>query len=172
MAKSKQQKKELVKLYRDSLGKSKSVFIVKPSGVTANESVQLKKELYNLGGSYNIVKNTLFKIALKEEGLPELTQVDQNEHAVVFVEENVTEAAKLLNKFAQDTQKIELQAGIIDKKAHTGNQLKQLAQLPSKEILISQLLNVFNAPLTGFLNVLNGNTRNLVQVLKAISDKK
>lgn len=172
MAKTKQQKKELVTTYRGFLENARSVYVLKPNGVTANESVQLKKDLFNVGSSYNIVKNAIFKIALKEEGLPEISELDKEEHAVVFVQDQITEAAKIINDFAKETEKLEIQAGILDKNAITGVQVKELAELPSKEVLLGQLLNVFNAPLTGILNVMNGNTRSLVQVLKAIADNK
>lgn len=172
MAKTKAQKKELVTKYRELLGNTKSVFIVKPSGVSANESVELKKKLFEVGSTYNVVKNAIFKIALKEEGLPAIENLDQDEHAIVFVEDQVTEAAKIINEFAKETEKIEIQAGIFDKNAISGAQVKELAELPSKDALIAQLLSVFNAPIEGVVNVINGNTRNLVQVMQAIADQK
>jgi len=68
MAKTRKFKEELVKIYREKISNSKSVFIIKPSGITANESVQIKKDLINVGSSYNVVKNSIFSIALEQEG--------------------------------------------------------------------------------------------------------
>lgn len=172
MARTRKYKEQLVDSYRASLAKTKSVFIIKPSGVTANESVQLKKDLNSIGSNYNIVKNSLFSIALEREGLPAIEELKQEEHAVVLAEENVTEAAKIIHKFAKDTEKIVIQAGILDGKHITGSDVINLANLPSKEVLIAQALSMFNSPMTGLLNVINANTRNLVFVLKAIADQK
>ncbi len=172
MAKTKAYKQQLVNAYRESLKKAQSVFVVKPQGITANESVRLKKELKGLGSNYNIVKNSLFSIALEQEGLPEMTQLDHNEHAVIFAKDNVTEIAKVINNFAKESERIEIQTGLYEKKAITGEEIIKLAELPSKDVLLAQALNMFNAPLTGLLNVINANTRNLVFVLKAVADKK
>ncbi len=172
MAKTRAYKEQMVKMYRENLQRAKSVFVLKPKGLSANESVQLKKELKGIGSNYNIVKNSLFSIALEQEGLPKLNHLAQNEHAVVFAEESVTEAAKIINNFAKESEKIEIQAGLYDKKTISGEEIVKLAELPSKDILLGQLLNMFNAPISSFMNVINANSRNLVFVLKAIADKK
>lgn len=172
MAKTRKFKEELVKIYRERINNSKSVFIIKPAGITANESVQIKKDLISVGSSYNVVKNSIFSIALEQEGLPAVENLDANEHAVVFAGENISEASKVINTFAKDTGRVEIQAGIYDKNLISGEEVVKLAELPSKDVLIAQVLNLFNAPLTGFVNVINANTRNLVYVMKAIADNK
>ena len=172
MAKTRKFKEELVKMYREKLSNSKSVFIIKPAGITANESVKIKKDLISVGSSYNVVKNSIFSIALEQEGLPAVDSLAEKEHGVVFTGENITDAAKVINTFAKDSGKVEIQAGIYQKKFISGEDVVRLAELPSKEVLLAQLLNLFNAPLTGFVNVINANTRNLVYVMKAIADKK
>ena len=172
MARTRKYKEALVDSYKNKLKNSKFVFILKPSGVTANESVQLKKELTQLGSSYNIVKNSLFAIALKEEGLPENKNLENLEHAVVFVSEQATEAAKLINTFAKETDKLEIQSGIYEGQLISGDDVVRLAELPSKEVMIAQALSMFNAPLKGFMTVVNANTINLMYALKAVSAKK
>lgn len=172
MARTRKYKEKLVDSYRESLAKNKYMFIVKPSGVSANESVQLKKDLIGVGSSYNIIKNSIFSIALEKEGLPALDALKQEEHAAIFSDENVTEAAKIIQKFAKETEKLEIQAGLYEGRHITGEEVVSLANLPSKEVLIAQAISMFNAPITGLLNVVNANTRNLVFVLKAIADQK
>jgi large subunit ribosomal protein L10 len=65
-----------------------------------------------------------------------------------------------------------LKVGVVDGKVIDVNGIKQLAELPSKEVLIAKVLGGFNAPITGFVNVLNGNLRGLAIVLNAIAEKK
>lgn len=172
MAKTRKYKEQMVADYREKLSRARSVFIVKPAGVSANESVQLKKDLNAVGSEYNIVKNSLFSIALEQEGLPAIDELKEKEHAAIFTDEHITEAAKVIKKFADESGKIEIQAGIYEKSYITGASVSNLADLPSKEVLIAQTLNLFNSPIRGFVNVINANTRNLVFVLKAIADKK
>ncbi len=172
MARTRKYKEQLVQSYRDSLAKNKYAFIVKPSGVTANESVQLKKDLNGVGSNYNIIKNSIFSIALEQEGLPAVEALKQEEHAVIFTDENATEAAKIIEKFAEETEKVEIQGGIYEGRYITGEEVISLAKLPSKEVLIAQALSMFNSPITGLLNVINANSRNLVYVLKAMADQK
>lgn len=172
MAKTRKFKEQLVKSYREKLTNSKSVFIIKPSGITANESVKIKKDLINVGSSYNVVKNSIFAIALEQEGLPAVDSLSEKEHSVIFSGENISETAKVINDFAKESGKVEIQAGIYQKTYITGEDVVKLAELPSKDVLIAQVLNLFNAPLTGFVNVINANTRNLVYAMKAIADNK
>lgn len=172
MAKTRKYKEELVKTYRDNLSISKTVFIVKPTGVTANESVQLKKDLNSIGSNYNVIKNSLFSIALGQEGLPEIKELTQEEHAVVFANSDYPEVAKIVHKFVKDTEKMEIQAGLLEGKYISGDDIVNLAKLPDKQTLLAQTLGMFNAPLTGLMNVISGNTRDLVFVLKSIADKK
>lgn len=172
MAKSRAQKKEAIDELRARLQSSQTFFVVRPIGITANESSQLKKDTYEFDATYNVVKNNLLKVALKEEKLPELEILDNQEHAIVFVGDQVSEAAKVLSKFAKETDKMEIQGGMLKGSVITGAQVKELADLPSKEQLIGQLLSVFNGPVRGLVTVLNGNVRELVYALNAIAEAK
>lgn len=173
MTNPQERKKELVKMYREKLKDSTTILIVKPVGVTVNQSTQLKKDLYALDSNYNIVKNTLFKIALQEEGLPELDYLSSGEHAVIFTNDQVSEAAKIISAFAKETKnKVEIQGGLLDGEAISGEQVVSLANLPSKDQLIGQLLSVMNGPARNFVIVLQGNVREMVYVLNAIAEAK
>jgi large subunit ribosomal protein L10 len=172
MPKTKKQKTQLVEDYKVKLRAAKAVYLVRPSGLTPNETTAIKKELYNVGASMNTVKNTLFEIALKEEGLPEFESLAQGPHIVLFAGDMLSEAAKVLQKAAKDTEKLEAIAGILNKEKISAAQITALADLPSKEALLGQLLSVFNGPIRGMVTVLSGNIREMVQVLNAIKDTK
>lgn len=172
MAKSKVQKQELVDQYRTQLKGAKAVYLVKPKAVNPNEAASLKKALFDLDSTFTVVKNTLFKRALKDENLPDFESLSGGEHAVLFSGEEVSETAKLLSKFAKDSDKIEMVAGILNGNKISGSQVQALADLPSKEALLGQLLSVFNGPMRGLVTVLNGNARELVQVLNAVKEAK
>ncbi|MFQ5492539.1 MAG: 50S ribosomal protein L10 [Candidatus Dojkabacteria bacterium] len=172
MAKTKQQKEAIVAQYRDKLKGAKALYFVRPSGITPNQTSALKKELAEVGAQFNVVKNTLFKIALKDESLPEVETLASGEHAVLYSADQVSEAAKVLQKHIKETEKMEIVAGLLNGEEITAVQVKDLAELPSKDQLIAQLLSVFNGPARGMVTVLSGNMREMVQVLSAIKDEK
>ena len=172
MPKTKKQKTELVNQYRGKLKSSKAVYLVRPAGLTPNESTALKKELFTMGATFNTVKNTLFEIALKEESLPEFENLKEGSHSVLFSGDEMSEAAKVLKKTIKDTQKVTIIAGLLNGAKISATQIEALADLPSKDQLIGQLLSVFNGPARGFVTVLNGNMRQFVQVLNAIKEAK
>ena len=94
MAKTKQQKQEMVAMYKQLIEASSAVLFVRPQGVTANESVELKQSLSDLGSKYNVIKNNLFKIALRELDMPEVAELESGANAVVFCGEDFAAAAK------------------------------------------------------------------------------
>lgn len=172
MAKTKQEKKAIVEEYVEKLGNVKTIYFVAPQGLSVNQSTDLKKALFDHGSSFNVVKNTLFKIALEKAGLPVPELLDAGEHAVVFSGDDVSEVAKLVKQHAEDTEKMEILGGLLDGEFISAGQVKDLADLPSKDQLIGQLLSVFNGPARGLVTVLSGNMREMVQVLSAIKDQK
>ena len=81
-------------------------------------------------------------------------------------------AAKILVDFAKKNDKLEIKAGFVDGKVINVDEVKALAELPPREVLIAKVLGGFNAPISGFVNVLNGNLRGLAVALNAIAEKK
>jgi len=171
MAKTKKQKETIVEYYSQLLNSSNTFFMVRPNGLTVNETVSLKKDLFTTKSSYNIVKNTLFKIALKEANLPILNTLEEKEHAVIFTD-SPTETAKILNQHVKSSQKIEPLGGLLNKEEISAVDIETLANLPEKDQLIAQLLSVFNGPSSAFARVLNGNMQKLTQLLVAINNTK
>ncbi|KXK26675.1 MAG: 50S ribosomal protein L10 [candidate division WS6 bacterium OLB20] len=172
MAKTKNDKKALVEEYVNKLQGVETIYFVAPKGLSANQSTDLKKALFDTGSSFNVVKNTLFKIALEKAGLPVPELLEGGEHAVVFSGKEISEVAKLVSKHAEETEKMEIVGGLLNGEYITAQQVKDLADLPSKDQLLGQLLSVFNGPARGLVTVLSGNMREMVQVLSAIKDQK
>ena len=172
MAKTKKHKQEIINEYKAKLEKSKTLYVITPKGLTPNDATMLKKELTSVDATYNVVKNTLFKIALNEQKLPELEYFEGGEHAVLFAGENMSEAAKILKKFGTKTEKIEILGGLLNGEKIAGTEVEALAELPSKEQLLAQLLSVINGPIRGFVTVINGPIRNMAYVLRALEEKK
>lgn len=170
MALSKAEKKALVEEYKQRLSDTDALFVMQPKGINPNEASELKKKLYDSNASFNVVKNSLFRIALKESNIE--LEVDEGENAVVFTEGDFSAVAKMLSDFISDTEKAEFRAGVIQQAVITKDQFIALSNLPSREVLLAQVLSGMQAPITGFVRVLNGNLSGLVNVINAIKDQK
>src|SRR5690606_12942523 len=93
-------------------------------------------------------------------------------NAVAFGFDDPVQAAKITDEFAKDHDKLEIKAGIVDGKIIGIDEIKSLANLPSKEGLIAQTLAGLNGPIAGFANVRQGTIRNLVYALNAVKEKQ
>lgn len=172
MAKSKEQKKTAVSEYRDWVKASKAIYLIQPSAITPNEATKLKKELYAVDSQFNVIKNSLFKLALEEEGLTLDESMFEGPNAAVFASDKMSEAAKILSKFIKDTEKGMVKGGILDGKFIAREKVEALASLPSREQLLAQVVGTMNAPVSGFVNVLAGTVRSFLYVLNAIQTQK
>ena len=173
MAKTKNQKKDLKGEYSEKLKQFETFFVVQPLGIDPNEATAMKKELATLGSSYNLVKNSLFEIALKDAGLP-LIDLGKGQHSIIFSSDKISETAKVINKFskAKDIERMEIISGIYNKSLINALDIKALAELPTKDVLIAQLLSVMVGPIRNLMYVLKGNLQEFVYLLNSIQEKK
>ena len=173
MSKTKNQKQELIDLYKESLKVFPTFFILEPLSINPVEATALKKDLAPLDSQYNLVKNSLFEKALEASSMPVVT-LGKGQHAIVFSKEKISETAKVIKKHASDKDKerLVIMGGVLNNTLISSQQVLDLAELPSKEVLLSQLLNIMNAPVRNFLYVLKGNMQELAYLLKAVEEKK
>jgi len=173
MAKTRAQKNAQIAGYHEKLKQFDTFFVIKPLGLNPNESTKIKKALNEFNSTFNVVKNTLFKVALKDSNSEAAILFDNAEHAVLFVDNKfVSEAAKSINKFVEETKKAEIIGGVLNSKLIDANQIKYLAELPSKDALIGQFLSVLNGPMSGLVRVMKGNITELLYALNAIKEAK
>ncbi len=172
MAKTKQIKKELALSYSKKLKESKGVIIVKPSKLNPNETNEFRKNLFDIDSQFNIVKNSIFKIALKDTNLPEVESLNGGEHAVLFMGEDIASASKALKKFSDNSKdkegksRIEIIAGILDGALLTKEQTIELAEMPDKNGSIAMILGILDQALSGVVNVLEDAPRSYVNILE------
>ena len=167
-------KYELVDSLKEKLSKTKAIFVAEYRGMTVAQSTALRKKVREAGGELKVSKNTLFKIAMKETGfaeLPEEMTKGPNIYALCY--DDPVAVAKVLKEYANDkTQKaFILKGGLLENQQLTLAQVMALADLPSKEVLLGQVVRTIAAPLSGLVNVLSGTMRNLVTCLAQIRDK-
>jgi large subunit ribosomal protein L10 len=170
MAKSKQQKKELLESYKSKVADSKGFIVLKPSKLTPNEVNELKKELYDFGSSFNVVKNSIFKLALKDKSI-EIPELDKGEYSILFMNDDFVAPAKRLKKFVQDTTskdgdvKIQVIAGFLEDSVLSKNQVEELSEMPDFKGSIALILGVLDMAMSGVVNVLEDAPRSMASIL-------
>jgi large subunit ribosomal protein L10 len=168
---TREQKKQLVKDLAEKISGSKSIVFADFKGVKVKDLTLLKKELRSQGVEFKVAKKKLIDIALEKEGIETKTKDLEGQVAVSLSAVDEVAAAKVIQKFAKTNENLKILGGILGKKSMTVEEVKALAKLPSKEELLATLVGTIKAPISGFVNVMSGNLRGLVQVLKAISEK-
>jgi len=174
MPKSKIQKNEIMRNLTERIKKSKSIVFAGFNALGVKENEALRAKLRETHGEYYVAKKTLLERALKEQGIENLdTKSLAGKLAVIFSYEDEVSPAKAVDAFRKDKEdKIFFLGGILEGKLLSKTEVEALAKLPSKQELLSRLVGTLNAPVSGFVNVLAGNLRGLVTVLKAIEEKK
>ncbi|MFM7181312.1 MAG: 50S ribosomal protein L10 [Verrucomicrobiales bacterium] len=153
------------------LEKSPYLFVADYTGLQVKHFAELRKRLKEVGAKARVLKNTLVKRTLKSAGLPELADVLTGQTMVVTGEGEAPAAAKVLKNFAAEFQKPALRGGVLDGNALGANELKALADLPSREQLLATLLGVINAPATKLLRTINEPAAALARVIQARADQ-
>ena len=149
-----EQKKQQVAELSEKLKTAVTGVIVDYKGITVADDTKLRKSLRESGDEYKVVKNTLLGRALKEAGIDGLDSVLEGTTAIAISQEDYVGAAKILCEYAEKNKNFQVKAGFVDGKMIDAEGVKNLAKLPSKEVLLAQVLGGLNAPITGFATVL------------------
>ncbi len=166
------EKQAEVERLKDSFSRAKSTVLADYCGLTVAEMNEIRGKLREASVELRVTKNTLAKIAIKGTDSEPLTDILAGPIAIAFSYDDPVAGAKVLTGLTKTHDDLEIKGGMLGDKVLSNSDIEALSKLPSKEILLSQLLSVMNGPMTGFVNVLVGNQRKLVQVLAAINEKK
>lgn len=167
-----QAKAQIVEEIKEKISSSQSMVLVDYRGLNVAQLTELRKRYRDAGVDYKVYKNTMMRFAFKELGLEDFNEYLKGPSAVAFGINDPVSAAKVSTEFAKTNDKLEIKAGIVDGKVINAEGVKNLAELPPREVLIAQVLGGFNAPIQGFANVLQGTIRGLAIALNAIAEKK
>jgi large subunit ribosomal protein L10 len=169
---TRQQKEQLVKDLAEKIKNSKATVFSDFKGLNMKDMTVLRGELREKGVDFQVLKKTLLSIALKDAGIEVDVKKLEGQIAVAVSSNDEVEAAKIIAKLAKTNENLKIVGGLLGKEVLNDEEVKALAKLPSKEELLSKLVGTLNAPISGFVNVMAGNLRGLVQVLKAIGEQK
>ena len=141
------------------------------TGLNVQAMTELRAACRESNVQMHVLKNTLGRLAAEQSGVPGLTAFQDGPTAYAF-SDNLVAPAKTLREFAKKNPKLRLKGGVLEGSVISAEQVTSLATLPSREVLLSQMLAGMQGPISGFVNVLNANIRGLAQVLAAIRDQK
>ncbi|WP_338471322.1 50S ribosomal protein L10 [Niallia sp. XMNu-256] len=156
-----EQKKQIVTEIADKLKNSKSTVVVDYRGLNVAEVTELRKQLRDAGIDFKVYKNTMTRRAADAAELSGLNEALTGPNAIAFSNEDVVAPAKIINDFAKKHEALEIKAGVIEGNVASVEEVKALAELPSREGLLSMLLSVLQAPI-----------RNLALATKAVAEQK
>jgi len=160
-------KKQVVKELHEKLKSVKLAVLADYSSMDVAQMTDLRNRLRDFNSEMRVVKNNLLKIALKDTDFELLDDHIKDPRALIMNFGDVVEPTKALVEFAKKNDNLEIISGVLDGKVLTGEELKVLAELPSREVLLAKLLSVMVGAQTQFVTVLSGVQRSFVQVLES-----
>ena len=169
-----QAKRETIDSLVELLKKSDAVFITEYRGLTVKKISVCRKNIRQAGGEMKVCKNTLMRIALSECGMIQAPDFDFGPNGYVLSYGDAAAVAKAIRDFSKEkgNEALVVKGAILDGKLLTKEQVFALADLPSREQLLAQVVGTIAGPLRGLVTVLSGPARGLVTCLNQIKDKK
>ena len=154
-------KQQVVQEISGKLKDSVSTIVVDYRGLNVSEVTELRKQLREAGIDFKVYKNTMLRRATVENNLADLNEFLVGPTAIAFSNEDVVAPAKVLHQFSKDHSALEIKTGVIEGAVASVDQIKALAELPSRDGLLSMLLSVLQAPM-----------RNFALATKAVAEQK
>ncbi|MGD9022417.1 MAG: 50S ribosomal protein L10 [Deltaproteobacteria bacterium] len=166
------EKEKVVEALHDKFSRARSVLITDYRGLDMSAMSELRQRLRDASVEYRVVKNTLMTRAADGTNMALLKDHFAGPCAVALGYEDAVAPAKVLMKFSEENAALEVKVGIFEGQVVDLPGIKRLAKLPSREVLLAQLLSVMNAPVTSLVTVLSGVLRNFLGVLEAVKRQK
>ena len=165
---NKAEKQQTVDTLNEKFRSIQSAFLIDYRGVKVVEATELRRKIREIDGSYIVVKNTLALLAAKQTELEQLEQHFQGPTAVAYHQKDVVGLAKVLNEISKSNPHFQFKAALVEGKVVPTSEIKALASMPSREVLLSKLAFLLKAPLQKLGMVLKAPVRDLSLVLKQI----
>lgn len=172
MAKTKEEKQQLLDEYREILAQKPSYILVDTNKVSMPIITELKKALAESNSSFKAIKNTLFKIAAQEADQPTKIQELEDSTGVIVVGEEPTAPAKALRKIQKEHSVFETKFAFLFGEIAEKEDVDMLAEIPSREELLAKLVGSMSSSISGFMNTVTGNVRQFTQAVSEIQKSK
>ena len=158
-----EQKKAVVAELIEKLKSAQAGVIVDYRGLTVEEDTKLRTKLREAGVEYKVIKNTLTRFAIKEVGYEEMDEALNGPSSLAISETDPVAPAKVISDFAKTNENLTIKAGFLDGKVLSLDEIKTLANTPSREVLIAKIMGSMNAPISKFVRTLQALIDNGVE---------
>ncbi|HAM16210.1 MAG TPA: 50S ribosomal protein L10 [Eggerthellaceae bacterium] len=149
-----------------------AMWVVDACGLTVKEVEALRRSIRETGSIMKVYKNTVMKKALAELELANMDEILEGPSAFVFCAGDVAAAAKAVTEFAKDNSNLEVKGGMMDGAFVTAEEVKAIASLPSKEVLLAQIAGAISGVARGLAVCINGVPSGLARQIQQIADQK
>ncbi len=170
--KNREQKAAAISEFSEGIGQATNAFVLDFKGITVPQVTELRKQVRETGSEYVVIKNTLALIAVKDSPLQKITGTFSGMTAIAYNQTDAVALAKVLTKFAKDVPAVQFKAALLGGQIVPATEIQTIANLPSREELVSKLLFLLQSPIRGLVTVLAANIRNLAVVLDQIAKQK
>lgn len=168
---SRAEKETIINELNEIFENSKAVILADYRGLNVAEATRLRRRMRESGSGFKVAKNTLVSLVVKKKGLDALQPFLEGPVGLAYSSDPVA-PAKVLSGFIRENKKMEIKAGVLDGKVIDAAAVKELADLPSREVLLAKVLGGMQAPLYGFAGVLAGTLRSFVYALEAVRKQR
>jgi ribosomal protein L10 len=170
---NKKEKSEIIEMLNKEFSGASGLYVTSYQGMTVEKFNKVRAKLKSVDAKYYVVKNTLAKRALEKSGIKNLADAFKGPVGVAVTKKDIAGTAKIIKDFNKDNDNLlAVRMAYADGTVFSGADAERLADLPSKEELLSMLLSAFNAPITKFAGTLSGIMTNFVRTVDAVRVKK
>src|SRR4051794_15389986 len=165
------EKVAVVNEVREKFSAADAAVLTEYRGLNVAAISQLRRQLREAGGDYKVYKNTLVRFAARDLGL-EIEELLTGPTAIAFIEGDAAAVAKALRDYARTNPALVVKGGLLGTKALSADEVRALAELPSRDVLLSQIAGALAAPMQQFAGLLQALPRNFAYGLKALLDER
>ncbi|MEO9175570.1 MAG: 50S ribosomal protein L10 [Gaiellales bacterium] len=165
-------KEQIVAQLTEEIRGATALLVTDPRGLDVGQLSELRRSLRTHGASFRVTKNTLGRIAARQAGAEALIDLLAGPSGVALCTSDPAPVAKALADFARTSKLLELRGGVLDGRVIDAGDAQRLATLPSRQVLLTQLVTGLASPIQGFANVLSQLPRGLVVALDQIRQQK
>ncbi len=156
----------------DTLSKAKAVYFTEFHGLNVGEITKLRREFFNADVEFKVAKNTLVKLAAKDNNIEVADELLKGSTALAISFDEPVAPAKVIKKFRKDSDLPEVKGIFFDGEFIPGSEYGRLADLPSKEELLSKLVSMLNSPLQKLVSTINAPIQNTLGALSNLKENK
>ena len=168
MSQTKEQKKKIIEKLEENIAKQKAMVFVAIEGLKAAKTFDLRKQLKEADCLLQVVKKTLMNLAFKEKKFDFNAKELKGQPALIFGLKDEVAPAKIAFNFSKENENLKILGGFFEDKFRDREEIIALAEIPSKEQLLSKVVSSIFSPVSNFVNILQGNIRNFVYLLSII----